>query len=406
MKNIQKDFPIFSHTINDKQLIYLDNASTTHKPQVVLDAMTAFYTTTNSNISRGIYSLGEQATQSYHNARTKVADFIGARMSSEIIFTSGTTDSINRIAATWGMDHIHENDEIVLTELEHHANLVPWQQVAQKKGARLEFIPVLPNGSVDYTHLDSIINHKTKIVTITHISNAIGTHVDIERIIKRARTVGARILIDAAQSIAHQSINVSHLDCDFLVFSGHKIFGPTGIGVLYIKQELHDTVRPYTFGGGMVTNVTFTDALFATAPDKFEAGTPPIAQAIGLGAAIDYFRTTINFNELRIHEAALIAQLIASCQHYTMSHISIIGPIQELKTSGHILSFIVKGMHAHDVAFFLDRHGISVRAGNHCAQPLAHKLGYIATVRVSVHAYTTPQDIEHLAQALLLLKPK
>lgn len=396
-KIFRRDFPILSQKINGYSIAACDNASTTHKPQQVLDTLVNFYATTNANIYRGIHSFAEQATSMYENAREKVADFIGA-YPEEIIFTGGTTSGINFVAATWGDEHIKAGDEIVLTELEHHANLLPWQRLAQKKGAALKFIPIFPDGSLDLSQLNSIITHKTKMVSVIHVSNAVGTHVDIATIIARAKSVGARVLIDAAQSVSHQKINVHELDCDFLVFSGHKLLGPTGIGVLYIKKALHDQVSPYEVGGGMVENVDCEHATWRSAPHKFEAGTPPIAQAIGLGTAIDYINTHIDFAELQRYEAQLCARLIDGLSQF--AQVKILGPIEELKKTGHLVSFLVDNSHSHDVAAFLDSRGISVRAGHHCAQPFAKKLGYDASVRVSFYFYNTIEDVDRIVEAI------
>jgi cysteine desulfurase / selenocysteine lyase len=402
-KKLRADFPILHQKMNGHPLIACDNASTTHKPQAVIEALVTFYTTINANIYRGIHAFAEQATHAYEQARQKVARFIGA-LPEEIIFTRGCTSGINFVVATWGKDTIHAGDEIVMTELEHHSNLLPWQRLAQQKGAILKYIPVLSDGSLDLSHLDSLITHKTKIVTIIHVSNAVGTHVDIATIIARARHVGARILIDAAQSVPHQKIDVHAMGCDFLVFSGHKLLGPTGIGVLYIKKNLHNTLPPYEVGGGMVEDVDMHHATWAHAPQKFEAGTPPIAQAIGLGAAVDYINAHINFDELQIYEAHLCARLIEGLQ--TINGVKILGPVQELKKQGHLVSFLVEGCHSHDVAAFLDSKGISVRAGHHCAQPFAKKLGYDASVRVSFYFYNTIEDVDAIIAAIKeLVKP-
>jgi len=396
-KKLRADFPILTQKINGYPLVACDNASTTHKPQHVIDAVTQFYTTTNANIYRGIHLFAEQATERYEDARKKVANFIGA-LPEEIIFTRGCTSGINFVAATWGDAFINSGDEIVMTELEHHSNLLPWQRLAQKKGAVLKFIPVLPQGTLDLSQLDSLITNKTKMVSVIHVSNAVGTHVDVSTIIARARTVGARVLIDAAQSVPHQKINVRALDCDFLVFSGHKLLAPTGIGVLYIKKELHNEVPPYEVGGGMVTNVDCMDATWAPAPQKFEAGTPPIAQAIGLGAAIDYMQAHIDFEQLAQYEAQLCARLIEGLSG--MPHVQLLGPLSELKQNGHMVSFLVNGFHSHDVAAFLNSRGITVRAGHHCAQPFAKKLGYDASVRVSFYFYNTLEDVDTILAAM------
>lgn len=396
-KKLRADFPILLQKINGYSLIACDNASTTHKPHQVIDAVTQFYTTTNANIYRGVHLFAEQATQQYEEVRKKVAHFIGA-LPEEVIFTRGCTSGINFVVATWGDMYIKEGDEIVMTELEHHSNLLPWQRLTQKKGAVLKFIPLLPNGKIDLSQLDSIITNKTKIVSVIHISNAIGTHIDIATIITRARAVGARVLIDAAQSVPHQKVDVHELGCDFLVFSGHKLLAPTGVGVLYIKKALHDDVVPYEVGGGMVENVDYTSATWAPAPHKFEAGTPPIAQVIGLGAAIDYLQSYVDFDQLMEYEARLCAQLIDGLS--AMKQIKILGPLSELKQKGHIVSFLVDGIHSHDVAAFLNSRGITVRAGHHCAQPFAKKLGYDASVRVSFYFYNTPEDVEKILVAM------
>jgi cysteine desulfurase/selenocysteine lyase len=392
-KRLRADFPILSQKINGYPLIACDNASTSHKPQSVIDAITTFYTTTNANIYRGIHLFAEQATQQYEAARNKVAHFIGA-LPEEIVFTRGCTSGINFVVATWGDENIKAGDEIVMTELEHHANLLPWQRLAHKKGALLKFIPIFPDGSLDLSCLNSLITDKTKMVSVIHVSNAIGTHVDIKTIIARAQAVGARVLIDAAQSVPHQKINVHDLRCDFLVFSGHKLLGPTGIGVLYIKKELHSQIEPYEVGGGMVEDVDCAYATWASAPQKFEAGTPPIAQAIGLGVAIDYLNEQINFDELAVYEAQLCSRLIDGL--LLIKGIKILGPIEELKKRGHVVSFLVETYHSHDVAAFLDSRGISVRAGHHCAQPFAKKLGYDASVRVSFYFYNTIEEVDFI----------
>lgn len=396
-KKLRADFPILSQKINGYSIAPCDNASTAHKPQQVIDAIVRFYTTSNANIYRGIHLFAEQATHLYEDARKKVAHFIGVD-SSEVIFTRGCTSGINFVVATWGQQHIQAGDEIVITELEHHANLLPWQRLAQKKGAVLKYIPIFSDGSLDLSQLNSLITHKTKMVSVIHVSNAVGTHVDVATIIARAQEVGARVLIDAAQSIPHQKINVHDLGCDFLVFSGHKLLGPTGIGVLFIAKELHAQLPPYEVGGGMVENVTRDSATWAPAPHKFEAGTPPIAQAIGLGAAIDYLQANINFDELMQYEAQLCTRLIDGLS--PIKQVKILGPITELKQKGHVVSFLVESFHSHDVAAFLDSRGISVRAGHHCAQPFAKKLGYDASVRVSFYFYNTPEDVDRIIEAI------
>jgi len=403
MKTLRKDFPIFKQKINGHPLIYFDNAATSQKPQTVIDALSRFYLEQNNNIHRSVYAFGEQATTLYEDARASVADFINAQ-TDEVVFTKGTTEGINFIASTWATQHLKKGDEILLTEMEHHSNLVPWQQLAHTHGVQLKFIPVLPDGTLDLKKLPQLITKKTKLVAVVHVSNALGTRNDIETIIQAAQAAGARVLIDAAQSAPHQKIDVKKIKCDFLVFSGHKMLGPTGIGVLFIKKELHDQVNPYQFGGGMIYEADFHHATFLDAPHKFEAGTPPIAQAIGLGAAIDYFNKHISFDELQKHEAALCAQLINGLVPY--KKITILGPIEQLKKSGHLMSFAIDGIHAHDVAAHLSNYGICVRAGHHCAQPLAKKLDVTASVRVSFYLYNSEQEVEKLLEAITLLHIK
>ncbi len=390
-KQLRKDFPILSEKVDENALIYFDNAATVHKPRLVIDALVHFYTKTNANVYRGIYSFAEYATHLYDTARENVAQFIGAHKE-EIVFTSGTTEGINFVASTWGESFISAGDEIVITELEHHANLLPWQQLAARKGARLKCIPVMSDGMLDVSSLDSIITQRTKIVACVHVSNAVGTHVNVDFITARARQVGALVLLDAAQSVAHQKIDVKRLGCDFLVFSGHKLMAPTGVGVLFIKKDLHEAIPPYQFGGGMVENAEFLHARWKKAPHKFEAGTPPIAQAVGLGAAINYYQKNIFFDDLIVHEASLCQQLVVGLS--SMPKVLLLGPLSQLKQNGHMVSFLVKGFHSHDVAAFLSSKGIAVRAGHHCAQPFAHKLGYDASVRVSFYFYNTQEEVE------------
>lgn len=398
--NIAKDFPLLKKKVNGKDLIYFDNAATSQKPQAVIDALTKFYTEHNNNIHRGVYQSAEEATQMYENARKTVADFINAH-SDEIIFTKGTTEGINFVVRAWAAHNLKAGDEIVLTELEHHSNIIPWLALVQEKQIKINYIPVKADGTLDLCKLDAIITTKTKLVSCIHISNALGTHVDIDTIINAAHSVGAKVLIDAAQSIAHLPIDVKKNKADFLVFSGHKMGGPTGIGVLYIKKDLHEQTQPYQFGGGMPYEVDYHSVSFAKAPHKFEAGTPPIAQAIGLMSTIDYINTHIDFKKLAQHEADLCARLIEGLSKH--SKIRLLGPIEQLKKSGHLVSFVIENMHAHDVADYLGKHGICVRAGHHCAQPIAKKMKYQSSVRASFYAYNTHQEVEKFLNVITLL---
>lgn len=397
------DFPFLQHAIDGKPLIYFDSAATSQKPQTVIDTLTDFYTRHNSNIARAVYPLAERTTQLYEDARATVAEFINAD-AQEVVFTKGTTEGINFIASTWAADHIKKGDEILLTQMEHHSNMIPWQQLAQRAGAHLQYIPVLPDGTLDYDSVPKLISAKTKLVAVVHVSNTLGTHNDIARIRAAARTVGAKLLIDAAQSAGHQPIDVKQLGCDFLAFSGHKMLGPTGIGVLYIKKEMQGAVRPYQFGGGMIFEADFYHASFQKPPHKFEAGTPPIAQAIGLAAAIRYMRKKVQFDRLQAHESELCRRLIGGLQAY--KKVRILGPISQLQHKGHLVSFAVEGIHAHDVAAHLAAYGICVRAGHHCAQPLAGALGTPSSVRVSFYLYNTLAEVEKFLEVLELLVRK
>lgn len=398
IKKLRDDFPLFKTSIDAKPLIYLDNASTTQKPQVVLDALMHFYTKQNANVHRGIYQLAEQATQAYEQARATVAHFIKASPH-EIVFTKSTTEGINAIAGSWGQQNIEKNDEIIITELEHHSNFVPWQQLALQKGAHVRVVQIKPDGTLNMDQLTAVINKKTKLIAVTHESNVLGTKVDVETFVRAARSVDAKILIDAAQTIAHQAIDVKILDPDFLVFSGHKVLAPTGIGCLYIKESLHNSIRPYQFGGGMLFEVCDTyETIFLKAPHKFEAGTPPIAQAIGLASAIDYLQKNVPFNLLQQHESKLTRELIDELSK--IKKVRLLGPLDQLTQDGHMLSFYVEGIHAHDVAAYIAQQGICVRAGHHCAQPLAKKLGIDASVRVSFYLYNTHEEVERLVHTI------
>ena len=403
MRKLHNDFPIFNQKVNGKPLIYFDNAATSQKPQQVIDAIVSFYTKHNNNIHRSVYSAGEQTTMLYEQARAKVAQFINAQPD-EIIFTKGTTESINFIATAWGINTLQQNDEILISQLEHHSNIIPWQQCVKIRNANLKYIPLLSDGTLDLDQLPTLLSQRTKLVALTHVSNALGTTVDIQTIIKAAHRHGSLVLIDAAQSAPHQKIDVKQLECDFLAFSGHKMLGPTGIGVLYIKKELHDHIPPYQYGGGMIYETDYQTATWQKAPHKFEAGTPPIAQAIGLGAAIDYLHEYVDFGALQKHEAQLCAQLIDGLSEN--KKVRILGPVDQLKNHGHLVSFIIDGMHAHDVAMHLSNYGICVRAGNHCAQPLAKNLGITASVRVSFYIYNTAKEVENFLKAIRLLTVK
>lgn len=397
MINMVHDFPM----LKEGTLSYLDNASTSQKPYQVLNAIQHAYTTYNANPGRGIYHLAEEATEQYEQARTEVARFVGAQ-SHEIIFTSNATAGINLVASGWARMHLKSGDEILLTELEHHSNILPWQRVAQQTGAVLKYIPINFDGTLDLSRLGALCTERTKLIACTHASNAIGSAVDVKTIIQHARTVGARTLVDACQTVPHQSIDVKQIGCDFLVFSGHKMLGPTGIGVLYIREAIQDSVEPLALGGGQPLEVDWQRYRLRSGPHKFEAGTPPFIQAMGLAAAISYINVHVPFDALRVQEAVLCSRLIDGLAQ--INEITVLGPINQLKTEGHLVSFVVDGMHPHDVAAYLDQHGIAVRAGHFCAQPLFKKLGYAqGAVRASFYCYTQKRDIDALLHVLQLL---
>jgi SufS family cysteine desulfurase len=389
---MRKEFPIFAYKESlNEPFVYLDNAATTQKPQVMIDALVDFYTKYNANIHRGVYPVAETATRLFEDARTTIAQLIGAH-ADEIVWVKNATEGINLVASAWALQHMQPGDEILLTEYEHHANLLPWQRVAQQTGAKLIFVPVLPDGTLDFRKLSELCTQRCKLVACTAVSNVTGAHTDLEIIIPAARAVGAKVLIDASQAAAHSRIDLATMQADFLVFSGHKTYGPTGIGVLYIKKELQEETVPYQLGGGMVYEADYSQARFARGPHKFEAGTPPIAEAVALAAALRWLYAH-DIDAICAHEATLLTALIDGLQG--MPEVRILGPIEELKEQGSLVSFIVNGMHAHDVAAFLGERGIAARAGHHCAQPLAKKWHIEASVRMSVACYNTRQEIEY-----------
>lgn len=391
--NCKGNFPIFQHC----DVAYFDNAASTHKPSCVIERMHTFYAHEYAPVHRGIYDLAERATSMYEGVRAQVARFIGAAHADEIVFTRGTTESINLIVCGWGEYEITAEDEIVVSMLEHHAMIVPWQQLALRKGARMVYMPVLPTGELDMVAACACITEKTKVVGITAGSNVVGVATDLAPIITRAKAVGAKILVDGAQMIPRQRYDMQQLGCDWFVFSGHKMLGPTGVGVLYIKKDLHSAMHPVMFGGSMVRSVTSEESTWRSVPSLLEPGTPPIAQVIGLGAALEYL-DAVDFTALQKHEAALCAQFLDGMQ--SLSNISVVGPIDVLREHGHLVSFCVRGMHPYDVAEYLNRCKVAVRAGHHCAQPLHTALSLPSTVRASFYLYSTYEDVERLLRSL------
>ena len=387
IEKIRKDFPILNVKVHGKPLVYLDNAATTQKPKVVIDAITDYYENYNANIHRSIHKLGEEATKAYEEAHRKVADFINADFE-EVIFTKSTTESLNLLAYSL-TNQLKPGDEIVISEMEHHSNFVPWQQLALKKNLKLKFIEINKEGLLDENSIKENITNKTKIVSLTHVSNVLGTINNIEEIGKIAHENNALMIVDAAQSVPHMPVDVKKLDCDFLAFSGHKMLGPTGIGVLYGKKELLQKMDPFLYGGDMIKEVTFENTTFNDLPWKFEAGTANIAQAIGLGAAIDYLNK-IGMENIESYEKELVRYAYDKLSG--IEEIEIYGP----KERSGLISFNVKNIHAHDTAQILDGEGIAVRAGHHCAMPLASKLGIVASARASFYLYNTQEEINKL----------
>ena len=398
---IRRDFPIFERTVRGgKKLIYLDSGATSQKPESVIEAESNFYRFNNAAVHRGAHQLAEEATDAYEGAREKVANFLGAK-SEEIVFTKSATESINLIA--YSMSNapagsrfaLTSKDRIVVTEMEHHANLIPWQQLASRSGAKLSWFEVLPNGRLDLNSINSVISEDTKVVAITHQSNVLGTINPLDEIVARAHAVGAVVVLDACQSVPHMPIDVKKLGVDFLVFSGHKAVGPTGVGVLWSNQ-LED-LPPFLFGGSMIENVTMESATWAPAPKRFEAGVPNMAQAVGLGAALDYL-SKIGMNNIYHHEMALTKYFLEKLQE--IPTLKIVGPL-DVENRGSCISFTVGEIHPHDLGQYLDSQGIAVRTGHHCAWPLTRKLGVPATTRASLYLYNQEEECDILVSGIL-----
>ena len=392
--SIREDFPILKQRINDKPLVYLDNAATSQKPQAVIDALVNYYTCINSNVHRGVHTLSQRATDAYEESRSKVRQFINAADDKEIIFVRGTTEGINLVAQTYGRQNIGPDDEIIISAMEHHSNIVPWQILCQEKGAHLKVVPINDEGELLLDEYENLLSPRTKLVSIVHQSNALGTINPVEQIVDLAHRRGVPVLLDGAQSVAHVPIDVTRVGCDFYVFSGHKLYGPTGVGVLYGKAELLDAMPPYQGGGEMIRSVTFEKTLYNTIPNKFEAGTQNIAGSIGLGAAIDYV-TNLGMENIAAYESELLA--------YGAERLADIGPVRLIGTARHkgsILSFVLGNVHPHDVGTILDAEGIAVRTGHHCAQPLMDRFGVPATVRASLAFYNTKEEIDTLVKGI------
>lgn len=396
VEEIREDFPILSRRVHDKPLVYLDSAASSQKPQSVIEAMNVYYQTYNANVHRGVYQISEEATAALERARVKVARFINARQSKQIVFTRNTSESINLVAYSWGGVNIQAGDLIVLTEMEHHSNLVPWQLLAQRSGARLEFIPVSDDGLLRLDVYEELLRQRPKLVAFTHMSNVLGTINPAQQIIAQAHEAGAVTLLDAAQSVPHLPVDVQELDADFVCFSGHKMLGPMGSGALYGKKVLLEAMPPFMGGGEMIRTVSLRESSWNDLPWKFEAGTPAVAEAIGLGAAVDYL-SGLGMEHVARHERELTAYALERMR--SVPGLTVYGP--EAEQRGGVVSFTLDDIHPHDLASILDQEvGVAIRAGHHCAQPLMERYGLAATARASFYVYTTRDEIDVLVEGL------
>ena len=398
VRRIREDFPIFREPVNGKSLVYLDNAATTQKPQAVLDAIMRFYTKECANIHRGVHYLSERATESYETSRDKIRRFINAASVQEIVFVRGATEAINLVAQSYGRTHVRPGDEVLISAMEHHSNIVPWQLLCEEKGAWLRIIPMDGNGELLFERYEKLLNPKTRMVAVTNVSNSLGTINPVREIIRLAHERNVPVLVDGAQAVQHMRMDVQELDCDFLAFSGHKMYGPTGIGVLYGKERLLAAMPPYQGGGDMISSVTFEKTLYNRLPYKFEAGTPNVAGGIGLGAAVDYLQS-IGMDSIFAYERDLMdygAQVLGE-----LKELRIIGTAKE---KASVLSFILEGIHPHDIGTILDREGIAIRTGHHCTQPVMEFFGIPATARASLGLYNTRDDIDALVAGIRKVK--
>ena len=394
VQRVRADFPILERTVRGRPLVYLDNAATTQKPQTVLDAMASYYTTINANVHRGVHELSERATEAYEGGRDKVRRFVNAERSTEIIFTRNATEGINLVARAWGDANVRAGDEILITELEHHSNIVPWQQLAARSGATVRVIPIDDAGALMMDEFDRLLTARTKIVAVSQMSNALGTINPVQEIIVRAKSAGATVLIDGSQAVCHLPVDVRALGSDFYVFTGHKLYGPTGIGVLYGRESVLEAMPPFLGGGDMIRSVSFEGSTWNDLPWKFEAGTPNIAGGVGLGAAID-FVSAVGLEAIAAHEAALLERATAALA--AQDGITLVGTARH---KASVLSFVMEGIHPHDIGTVADREGVAIRTGHHCAQPVMDRFGIPATARASFAAYNTFDDVDALAAAM------
>ena len=398
VEKIRKDFPVLATAVHGKPLVYLDNAATSQKPQAVIEAEGLFYSRDCSNIHRGVHELSERATKCYEDARAKMQQFLNARESREIIFVRGTTEAINLVASSYGRKHVAPGDEILITAMEHHSNIVPWQMLCEEKGARLKVAPVNDRGEVIFEEFEKLLGPRTRLVAVVHISNVLGTINPVRRMIEAAHRQNIPVLVDGAQAAPHLKIDVQALDCDFYAISGHKLYGPTGVGVLYGKADLLDAMPPYQGGGDMIRSVTFEKTLYNTLPYKFEAGTPNIAGAIGLAAAVDYV------NELGLENIAAYEDELLGYATRALAAIPGLRIIGTASQKAGVISFVMEGIHPHDVGTVLDQEGVAVRTGHHCAQPLMERFKVPATTRASLAFYNTEKEIDALADGIRKVK--
>ncbi len=393
-ERVRADFPVLRQVVNGKPLVYLDNGATSQKPQSVIDELVRYYTTENANVHRGVHTLSQNATEDYEGARAKVRRLLNAADDHEIIYTRGTTDSINMVAQSYGKQNIGPGDEIIVSNMEHHSNIVPWQMLCEEKGSVLRVVPIDESGDLLMDEYEQMLSPRTKLVSITHVSNALGTIVPVEQIISMAHAHGVPVMLDGAQAVPHMAVDVRNLDCDFYVFSGHKLFGPTGIGILYGKAEMLEAMPPVQGGGDMIKSVTFEKTIYNDLPYKFEAGTPNIAGAIGLGAAVDYVQS-VGYEAFGSYEDELL--------DYGTKALKSIGGLRIIGTSSHkagILSFVIDNVHPHDIGTILDAEGVAIRTGHHCAQPVMQRFQIPATARASLAMYNTKDDIDALVRAI------
>ncbi len=391
---VRELFPILAQRVGDKPLAYLDNAATTQKPRPVLEALSRYYASENANIHRGVYALSQQATDAYEGARGKVARFLNAAAPAEIVFTRNATEGINLVAQTFGRQQVGEGDEVVISTMEHHSNIVPWQMLCEEKGARLRVVPITDTGELMLDELASLLGPRTKLLSIVHMSNSLGTVNPVRRVVELAQAQGVPVLVDGSQAAYHMPVDVQALGCDFYVVTGHKLYGPTGIGALYGRRELLDAMPPYQGGGDMISSVTFERTTYNEVPHKFEAGTPHIAGAIGLGAAVDFIRS-VGFEAISGHERRLLDYATEALS--AVPGLRLIGTARE---KASILSFVLDGVHAHDIGTIVDTEGVAIRTGHHCTQPVMDRFGVPATARASLAMYSTGDEVDQLVAAL------